>query len=254
MRIGPNELAFFTAGAFQDIYGNRAGHKPFAKDRTHYVPPPNGVDHLLSAVDDDVHARHRKLLAPAFSERSLKEQEGIIHGYVDALIVRLRSYFPLSAGNYTTRRSSVWSVPIDIKSWLNYTTFDITGDLMFGESFDCLRASRLHPWIELIFDSIKALAFMGIVNQFPWANTILQSMLPRSVIQKGLDHFNMAAEKVDRRLATETERSDFLSAILKHGLGGTAEKEKAMENEEFSQNRYENKKLTREEIHSDAFM
>ena len=232
MRIGPNELAFNTAQAFRDIYGSAPGRAPFSKDRAHYVYPPNGVDHLVSAVDDATHARHRKLLSPAFSSRSMKEQEPLIVQHVDLLVSKLRERIAIGEGN----------AKLDLKSWFNFTTFDITGDLMFGEPFNCLNQSELHPWIDLIFNSIKALSFMGAVNQFPWINALLMSLVPKSVLQKGLDHFNLGAEKVDRRLEITTVRPDFISAMLKNGMeepgkGGS----KAMT-------------LSRDELHSDAFM
>ncbi|KAL9622737.1 MAG: hypothetical protein Q9160_002855 [Pyrenula sp. 1 TL-2023] len=260
VRIGPNELAFNTAGAFRDIYGSRPGQKPFPKDRAHYAPAANGVDHVDSAVDDAVHTRQRRLLAPAFSERAVKDQEIIVQSYTDLLISKLRPQ-ATPANNVPRSHSTVSAAPtataVDIKSWLNYTTFDITGDLMFGESFDCLRDSQLHPWIELIFGSIKALSFAGVVNQFPWANNLLKLMLPKRVMQKGLDHFNMAARKVDRRLDMSTRRPDFMSAILKHGVEGEGEEGETanspagkLENNQLETER----RMTRAEIHSNAFM
>jgi cytochrome P450 len=199
------------------------------------MPPPNGVDHLVSAVDTATHTRHRRLLAYAFSERAIKEQESVIRQYVDMLIRKLREQVK---GGSDGRK-----VVVDIKSWMNYTTFDITGDLMFGESFDCLKQGKLHPWIGLIFDSIKALSFLGAVNQFPLLNSVLQKMIPRSVVQKGLDHFDLGARKVDRRLQMGTARPDFISAMLKNGLS---------ENE--GQYKENNKIMSRAELHSNAFM
>jgi cytochrome P450 len=235
VRIGPNELAFNSPQAFRDIYGSQPGCEPFSKDRSHYVLPPNGVDHLVSAVDDATHARQRKLLSSAFSARSLKEQEPLVIKYVDLLIEQIRAQIANSKKKQNAK--------LDIKSWLNFTTFDITGDLMFGESFNCLSQSELHPWIELIFNSIKAISFMGAVNQFPLLNALLTRMIPRSVIQQGLDHFNLGARKVDSRLEKGSARPDFLSAILKNGL---SEKE--------GQYKEDDRIISRAEIHSNAFM
>ncbi|KAF2817316.1 benzoate 4-monooxygenase cytochrome P450 [Mytilinidion resinicola] len=232
VRISPHELAFNSAQAFRDIYGFRPGHQSFRKDRTHYVYPPNGVDHLVSAVDDGVHARHRRLLANVFSERELRAQEPLIRGYVDLLISKLQLQIQEGKG-----------ASVDIRSWFNYTTFDVTGDLMFGESFGCLRDSQLHPWIALIFASMKALAFLGAVNQYPAFSAVLQKMIPASIIQKGVDHFNLSARKVDRRLEMGAERPDFVSAILKNGL---SEKEGQYAEAETI--------MTRAEIHSNAFI
>jgi hypothetical protein len=33
---------------------------------------------------------------------------------------------------------------VDIVQWYNSTTFDIIGDLLIGESYECLEKSRLH--------------------------------------------------------------------------------------------------------------
>lgn len=206
IRISPKELAFNTPQAFRDIYGARPGGC-FAKDQSHYLPPANGVDHLVCAVDNAVHARQRRLLAHAFSDRALRDQEGLIRGYVNTMVGKLRAEI--------TRKKSP---RVDISNWMNYTTFDITGDLMFGESFDCLKDSRLHPWIQLIFSSIKALAIAGVANQFPIVGTIFHALIPKEVKRKAIEHFDLAAQKVDRRLETNMTRPDFISAILQNGL------------------------------------
>lgn len=135
------------------------------------------------------------------------------------------------------------SPAVDIKNWMNFTTFDITGDLMFGESFDCLKDSQLHPWIQLIFSSIKALAFAGVVQQFPVLRSILEAFIPGEVKRKAVEHFDLAAKKVDRRLEAKIVRPDFMSAILQHGLS-----------EVKGQYNDGGRIMSRAEIHSNAFM
>lgn len=161
----------------------------------------------------------------------MRDQEGLITGYVDTLINKLRSQ--------VRQGSSI----VDIKSWMNFTTFDITGDLMFGESFDCLKDSQLHPWIKLIFNSIKAIAFIGAANQFPMLKGFLDLFIPREVKRVGQEHFDLSAQKVDRRLESNMARPDFMSAILQHGLS-----------EEKGQYRESDRIMTRAEIHSNGFM
>jgi hypothetical protein len=84
---------------------------------------------------------------------------------------------------------------------------------------------------------------MGALNQFPWLNAVLQSLIPRSIKQQGFDHFNLGAEKVDRRLKMGTDRPDFTSAVLKNGFSDS--------NGEY---RDDEKILSRAEMHSNAFM
>ncbi|KAF2136205.1 uncharacterized protein K452DRAFT_322568 [Aplosporella prunicola CBS 121167] len=232
VRIGPAELAFNTAEAFRDIYGPRPEHERCVKERSHYGPQINGADHLSTAVDDAVHSRQRRLLSHAFSERALKEQEPLVTRYVDTLISRLREHITAAP-----------TAALDIKAWFNYTTFDITGDLMFGESFNCLQDRELHPWIKLIFNSLKAMSLQNAVNQFPFWSALLGHCIPKRVRQGELDHFNLSAAKVDRRLKLGSERPDFISAMLKNGLTE-------------GKGDYRNGKLvmSRAEIHSNAFL
>lgn len=34
---------------------------------------------------------------------------------------------------------------VDISDWLNFTTFDIIGDLSYGQSFNSLQSAAYHP-------------------------------------------------------------------------------------------------------------
>lgn len=230
IRISPNELAFNTARAIRDIYGQGPGGC-FAKDPSHYLPPVNGTHHIISAIDNNIHARQRRLLAPAFTDQALKDQEGLIQGYVDTMICKLRAEIEKDPSS------------INILNWMNYTTFDITGDLMFGESFDCLKDSRLHPWIDLLFNSIKMLAVVGATMQFHILHGLLEAFIPTNVTRQAEEHFNLAASKVDRRLEASIPRPDFVSAILQNGLG-------RMEGQYCDNQRI----MSRAEIHSNAFM
>ena len=47
--------------------------------------------------------------------------------YVDLLIQRLRTHATSSA-------------IVDMNKWYNFTTFDLIGDLAFGEPFGCLQS------------------------------------------------------------------------------------------------------------------
>lgn len=191
---------------------------------------------MVSAINDDDHARQKRLFSHAFSERSLRDQEPLVQSFVDTLISRLKEE-QKTEGN---KRTSI----VDIKAWFNYTPFDILGDLMFAESFGCLQNSRLHPWISLLFESIKAISILGAINQFPLLANIFQKyLIPKSLAQKSDDHFNMTAEKVDRRLRMGSERPDFMSSILRNGLKETG-----------GQYQEDKKIISTAEIHSNAFM
>jgi len=72
---------------------------------------------------------HRRNFSHAFSEQSMRDQEPLIRIYIDLLIRKLH-------GNVGKK--------INIANWYKFTTFDVIGDLVFGESFDCLKSATLH--------------------------------------------------------------------------------------------------------------
>lgn len=126
VRVMPNELAFNTAQAFEDIYGHRQGRPNMTRDPIHVgsVESIPGATNLTMSSEVD-HPRQRRALAHAFSKKALTEQEDILLSYVHKFVDKLREH----AAN---------SKPVNMVSWFNYCTFDIIGDLSFGEPFGCL--------------------------------------------------------------------------------------------------------------------
>lgn len=150
VRVGPNELVFTHPEAIQDIYGLHPQASHFHKDPARIVLPVNSV-YTVQASDgkSETHSRQRRLLDVGFTASAVREQEPLLQKHVNLLVERLKSIKAANPGAH-----------IDIKSWMNYTTFDITGDLTFGESFGCLEGGVLHPWIGMIFTAIKASIFI----------------------------------------------------------------------------------------------
>jgi len=85
IRIAPNELAYTTAQAWKDIFAYHPGKEEFPKDPRKVQRPPNGIRNILGAEREN-HARYRRLLSHSFSEKGMREQEGLIKQYVDLFI------------------------------------------------------------------------------------------------------------------------------------------------------------------------
>lgn len=203
VRIGPNALTYRSPGAWKDIYGHRKhGDEPFDKDPTFYVPSPSGAG-ITTAPNDD-HARHRHLLSHAFSERALKDQEPLLQQYVDLLMQRLVDETVASPA------------PVDITKWFNFITFDIIGDLTFGEPFNCLRDSGYHPWVSFIFQAVKAQTFMRCLSLYPGLAAYIKPLLPKELMRRRMEHHEMSKAKVHRRLQIKTDRPDFMTFILRY--------------------------------------
>ena len=201
VRVAPNELSFATPDASRDVYATRSGQKPFAKNSMWYKPPPGQVLSLITTSSQTDHARMRGLLRGAFTEKALRDQSHIIEYYVKLLISSLRE--KASSG-----------VSVNMVDWVNYTTFDIIGDLGFGEPFDCLRNNAYHPWVSLLTDSLRIFVFAAATRFYPLVETVSMNMIPKKVRENVQNHHQLSIEKIHRRLNLEKQRHDFMTPII----------------------------------------
>ncbi|KAK2801271.1 hypothetical protein FQN49_008913, partial [Arthroderma sp. PD_2] len=142
IRTGPDSLSFITSTAWKDIYGG--GHAELPK----HLLSGSGLDELpdIIAANASDHRRYRRALAPAFTTEALMRQEPLISSYVDTLLQKLteiaRSDEPVA----------------DMASWYSMVSFDIFGDLCYGESFGGLELGQKSPWIQAISDTKPVIA------------------------------------------------------------------------------------------------
>jgi cytochrome P450 len=203
VRIAPDELSFTNGEAWKPIYGTRTGHSQKPKDYRFYAPTFGGNPSIIVSNDAD-HSRFRRLLSHAFSDSSLRGQEPIIKNYVDLLMQRLHE-------NILDGKNAV-----DMVAWYNFTTFDIIGDLAFGESFDCLKNSEYHPWISILFSSLKYAAYTNVARRLPGSKYLVPLITPKKIVSRRNTHLALTEEKVKGRITKSNERPDFFGNILKH--------------------------------------
>lgn len=84
VRCAPNELTFIDPAAWRDIYPPNFIRPYGFRDK----PPGKDSENLISASEPD-HTRFRKVLVPAFSEKSIQEQESTIKKHVNLLVRKL---------------------------------------------------------------------------------------------------------------------------------------------------------------------
>lgn len=141
-------------------------------------------------------------MAHAFSDTSLREQEPLIHTYCDLLVKRL--YDQIEGPKQGE---------IDIVSWLNFTTFDIIGDLALGEPFHGLERGEYHFWIATIFNNLKMIPIMRTVRAYPPLGTLFFSLasLSPALSKAKSDHQVFCRDKTMQRLERKTDRRDFMT-------------------------------------------
>ena len=136
VRIAPNDLSFATVSSSKEIYNHSGkGHRPFLKSMFY-----DRADQELSIVmvrDPSVHALKRRGLANAFSAKALREQESLVLRYVEMWLTQL------------SERAKKGEM-VDVVEWYAWLTFDIIGDLAFGEPFGAVEEGQPHPCIWFI--------------------------------------------------------------------------------------------------------
>jgi hypothetical protein len=207
VRTGPRTLSYANGSVgFKDIYG--FGKKGLTKDKTFYGKPVNRVPSLITA-DDATHSRQRKILSNAFSDRALKDQEPLFKQWVELMKTKLQE-----------RAES--GEKVDMLKFYNCTTFDIMGDLTFGEGLNMLRDSEYSPWVKTIFESIKLATFFRGFKSYSWVNNwLVENVVFKSDLarKKIVEHWNFSKERVDKRLAQENSRPDLWTKILEKSEG-----------------------------------
>ncbi|KAF1963159.1 isotrichodermin C-15 hydroxylase [Byssothecium circinans] len=205
VRVTPTTLSYIHPNAWEDIYLRKAGQSILSKDMKRFSEDMriNGAQESLTA-DEPTHSRLRRVMAHGFSEKALRDQEPLIQSLVDLFIAQL-----LKKINDTSVRGKV-----DISAWSNWAIFDIIGELGFGEGFGCLEQGSYHPWVALIFNSVKGATILGSTKQFPWLYSFFQKLIDVFFLETLKAHQGLAIEKVDRRLALKTNRKDIVGTIM----------------------------------------
>ncbi|KAF2009663.1 toxin biosynthesis cytochrome P450 monooxygenase [Aaosphaeria arxii CBS 175.79] len=198
VRISPTEVSFINDAVWKDVWGFRKNDAECPK--SDLMERVNGFTGILDAGRLD-HRRFRRLLSHAFSEQSLRGQEKRVHQHVDLLVQGLRN---------TSQKG-----PLDITLWMHWTTFDIMGDLAFGQSFKSLEAMKTHPWQQFLADYIAAAVWSGIAERWGLAK-LIAVVTPASLRQAVQDFYELSSQMIEKRIVFGKERGDFFDHILKH--------------------------------------
>ncbi|KAJ1326878.1 aspirochlorine biosynthesis cytochrome P450 monooxygenase [Microdochium nivale] len=212
VRIGPDRVIVDESIAWSQVHGVRSTSEENEFNKIPgYIMPRDNLG--LIAANREVHRRQRRQIGNAFSVASLREQEGIIKGYVDKLMAEIE----LRARKQET---------LDIVDWLNYVTFDIIGDLTFADSFGSLEGDT--EFVDNVFIGLKGQAFSTFLTFFPLMKAPLMLLMGKelSVAQKaGVANKQLGIEKARDRMANddkikESGRRDFATSMLRRGKDG----------------------------------
>ncbi|KAI5784764.1 cytochrome P450 [Geopyxis carbonaria] len=201
VRIAPKQLSFESLRAQDAIYGQTAHGPNFTKSHMYdglamssVIP---GMRSMLTQKDPKAHANTRKYFAPCFSTAALAAQEPAVMALVDLFCAKARKLRTIEAGY-----------------WFHAFSFDVTGELSFGESFGSIAAEKQHFWVRHILDHFKAAVVFHALGKYPRLTQLLLLAVPKRI--KSATHRNRvyAETQVRKRLAEKHPRPDFFTALL----------------------------------------
>lgn len=204
VRLEPNLLSFTDSAGWKDIHGYGA-HNLEKDPGLHNVVKRGVKEPGIVQADAPNHARIRRQLAHAFSEKAMRDQEPIISGYVDTLISQLKD---VAASVEKT----------NIMRYFQYTTIDITSELSFGTSFNVLHDARFRDWVGMQGKMGKIVTAMRFVMLYPALAPVFRALIPKKTIDGMIENRVYIDKVVSQRIeeGVMEERRDFWSYMLKN--------------------------------------
>ena len=204
MRIAPGHLSFTDPAAWNDIYGpigkNKSGWPEMPKSRK-FTTVVLGEPDSVASADFHEHQTVRRALSGGFSDASLRKMEPMLRRYTDLLVRRMRE------------KSGGGEAALNMAAFFNWATFDIIGDLVFGQSFRCLEKCEYHLYVAWLFSSIKA--WTAFVSLCYLDQRWIIELLTKTVGQRSMDMIQKVMKgMMDERLAMPRGRDDLLEELI----------------------------------------
>lgn len=211
VRYGPNKISINSNVALHDIYGFRSN----VRKAQFYsaFPATKGSWSTHSAIDRAMHARKRRVLSQGFSDTAMKGLQPHILGVIRTFTEAVGDYQGRNV--FGEKKQQTWSTPKDMAVWANYMSYDVLGDICYGESFETIERP----------DNRFALSLVAQSSQFHYLN----AQMPR-LKKLGLDRLFFKDLRANRsrfmqysrsrlqkrmQIGTDTDRRDFFYYLLK---------------------------------------
>jgi cytochrome P450 len=200
VRVGPDEVSFTSAAAWDDMQGRRGSRSAeFERDPNFFIVTQiDQRDSLLSPVKEE-HNMIRRMMLPAFADRAMVRQEAILLEWADRFLQSLH------------RRKGE---SIDIAETYHWTTFDMMGDLAFGESFGCLENDRTHYFLDLVTKALPYLSVLHILLRFDMTRLLYTTATRLPWMQSWMDTLDFAADVAEKRFQRRGEAREDIMTII----------------------------------------
>jgi len=194
VRIGSNDLSIIDPTIMEAANGrNSEVMKGWWYDNDY---PLSSMHTTRSKI---LHEKRRRVWAPAFSEKAVRDYETRIGGYTDLLVNKVAA-----------RKGQ----PIDTRLWFNLYSFDAMALLAFGKDYRMLEKGEKHWALDLLDEGMQPLAFFlpgwmfRLLTKIPGAAAGFQK-----VVKFCVDELSWRVQNAGE--ADKKGSSDMMSWILK---------------------------------------
>ena len=141
VRIGSNDLSITDPTIMDAVYGRNA-----RVTKGWWYDGDSPYNSMHTTRSKELHDKRRKVWAPAFSEKALRDYEAKVDGFSDLLVRKIRE-------------RSARGEAIDMRNWFNLFSFDVMAMLAFGKDYGMLAKGEKHWALELLDEGMQPLAF-----------------------------------------------------------------------------------------------
>ncbi|KAI8626690.1 cytochrome P450 [Xylariaceae sp. FL1651] len=189
VRLAPNELLFFGPQAYYDIHDS-AVHNRETFVKTDFQTLDDKDPGITAERDPEKHHQVGRKLKPAFSARSLKCLEPIMHKHVNLLINQISKHGAEENG-------------INMTEWMDWFFWDVSADFAYGRTFGHIENIKT----SLFLATFKKVSLWGTINQvfkrFPLISPLGWLFVPPSLVRIFPTLIRMNREEVRDRIARE---------------------------------------------------
>ncbi|KAL3473816.1 hypothetical protein BJX99DRAFT_260932 [Aspergillus californicus] len=208
VRISPAEVSVSSLAGVREIHRIGSG---FLKAEWYEKLTPDRVG-IFAMRDAKQHAQRRKLFARMFSKSELRASwEPLVREKVLLFVSQIQEEL---------QRTGV----CDVLKWSTFLATDVSGHLMFGESFDMLRLGKKNEYIEVLELALKG---SGIGLEMPLLRAI-GSRVPLKSFQTLFNSSKFLNSYAQRAVKNSRKNSDSSRNIFSDIIYESEKKESAL--------------------------
>ncbi|KAI1506764.1 cytochrome P450 [Biscogniauxia marginata] len=203
VRIAPNELAFYTPQAFTDIYSPHfKNFETFVK--TDFQNRGKDLGGLIWEEDPPRHRKVARKLSPAFSSRSIRTMEPLVHKYMDYFVIKMKDLDPNG---------------VALAQWTNWLAMDLSADLAWNaEMYQMRHSSPVKDSVHLdaLLSFNKFATVLQVFKRFPLLRPFQYLFVPLGKVRVFSAMEKVTGDSVLRRIDQRgsTEHEDYFDHIL----------------------------------------